>query len=65
MNKRQHQLNDYLCEQHSDTDYNIDTIKSRIDNINEEIRRLDNDRFFLTLTLFNLQNRKMEEDGDE
>lgn len=65
MNKRQHQLNDYLNE---DTNIGIEDTKKRIDAINEEIQHLDNERFYLISRLFNEQNRRLSEetnDGDE
>lgn len=65
MSKRQTQLNEYLSEQHDSTHYNIDSVKSRINQINTEIRRLDDERFLLTYKLFNLQNKQIEENGNE
>lgn len=65
MNKRQHQLNDYLNE---DTNIGIEDTKKRIDAINEEIQHLDNERFYLISRLFNEQNRRLAEEsnhGDE
>lgn len=56
MTKRERQLYDYISDQ------NIDLIKQRIEFINKEIRNLDNERFYLTTKLFNIQNKKYHED---
>lgn len=67
MNKRQHQLSDYVNEKYAD-DLGIEDTKRRIDSINEQIQHLDNERFYLISKLFNEQSRKALEEvnnGDE
>jgi hypothetical protein len=57
MTKREKQLNDYV------SDNKIDSIKSRVEFINDEIRNLDNERFYLLARLFHLQNLESLKDG--
>lgn len=55
MNKRDKQLEDYLEEQ---------TIQNRIEFINNEIRNLDDERFYLITKLFHINNKKAAYDDD-
>ena len=56
MTKREKQLIDYL------NDNDLDTIKRRIESINQEINILDDERFYLMAKLFNLQNKQLIEE---
>lgn len=56
MTKRDKQLQQYIDDEIGIM--SIDIIKNRIEFLNQEIRNLDNERFYLMAKLFNIQNRQ-------
>ena len=57
MSKRQDQLNDYMKEKY-ENNIGIQDTKKRIDFINEQIKYLEDERFYLISKLFNEQSKK-------
>lgn len=57
MSKRQDQLNDYMKEKY-ENNIGVEDTKKRIDFINEQIKYLEDERFYLISKLFNEQSKK-------
>lgn len=64
MSKRQDQLNDYMKEKY-ENNIGVEDTKKRIDFINEQIKYLEDERFYLISKLFNEQSKKFAMDKHE